>query len=190
MAMQGALRRANLEPSAIGYVNAHGTGTRDNDLAEAIAMKAVFHNRVPPFSSTKRVFGHALAASGAMEAVVCVEALRRQELPPNPGFTKCDPTIGLEPVAENRHAPLNHVMSNSFGFGGNNGVLIFSKADTKPQTSAPKKVSVAVSGIGLIGPGVVTRKEIIAPLPPGSGLVHTCGPLTDATQLNPTQRRR
>ncbi len=190
MAMQGALRRANLEPSAIGYVNAHGTGTRDNDLAEAIAMKAVFHNRVPPFSSTKRVFGHALAASGAMEAIVCVEALRRQELPPNPGFTKCDPTIGLEPVAEMRHAPLTHVMSNSFGFGGNNGVLIFSKADTKPQTSAPKKVSVAVSGIGVIGPGVVTMKEIIAPLPPGKGPIHSCGALADATQLNPTQRRR
>jgi 3-oxoacyl-(acyl-carrier-protein) synthase len=190
-AMQGALRRANLDPSAIGYVNAHGTGTRDNDLAEAIAMKAVFHNRVPPFSSTKRVFGHALAASGAMEAVVCVEALRRQELPPNPGFTKCDPTIGLEPVTETRHAPLAHVMSNSFGFGGNNGVLIFSKADAKANTTAPKKISVAVGGLGVIGPGTVTMKEIVAPLPPGKGLVHTCGPLTDAaTMLNPTQRRR
>ena len=81
-AMQSALRRAGLEPSAIDYVNAHGTGTRDNDLAEAKALKTVFGNRVPPFSSTKRFFGHALAASGAIEAVVCVEALRHQELPP------------------------------------------------------------------------------------------------------------
>ena len=101
-AMQSALRRAGLEPAAIDYVNAHGTGTRDNDVAEAIALKTVFHNRVPPFSSTKRIFGHALAASGAMEAVVCVEALRRQELPPNPGFSKCDPAIGLEPVTKSR----------------------------------------------------------------------------------------
>ena len=64
-AIQSALRRAGLEPAAIDYVNAHGTGTRDNDVAEGIALKTVFHNRVPPFSSTKRVFGHALAASGA-----------------------------------------------------------------------------------------------------------------------------
>lgn len=189
-AMQSALRRAKLEPAAIGYVNAHGTGTRDNDLAEAIALKTVFHNRVPPFSSTKRVFGHALAASGAMEAVVCVEALRRQELPPNPGFSKCDPTIGLEPVTESRHAPLAHVMSNSFGFGGNNGVLIFSRADSTPQTRAPGKISVAVGGLGVIGPGTVTVKEITAPLPPGRGPVFGCGVLADTATLTPNQRRR
>jgi len=189
-AMQAALRRGMLEPSAIGYVNAHGTGTRDNDLAEAIALKTVFHNRVPPFSSTKRVFGHALAASGAMEAVVCIEALRRQELPPNPGFSKCDPTIGLEPVTESRHAPLLHVMSNSFGFGGNNGVLIFSKAETAQQTRVPGKVHVAVGGMGVIGPGTVTIKEITAPLPAGRGPVFSCGALADVAMLTPNQRRR
>ncbi|MDR3458458.1 MAG: beta-ketoacyl-[acyl-carrier-protein] synthase family protein [Verrucomicrobiae bacterium] len=189
-AMQAALRRAKLEPSAIGYVNAHGTGTRDNDQAEAIALKTVFHNRVPPFSSTKRVFGHSLAASGAMEAIVCVEALRHQELPPNPGFTKCDPTIGLEPVTECHHAPLVHVMSNSFGFGGNNGVLIFSKAETTQHTRAPGKVQVAVGGLGVIGPGVVTIKEITAPLPAGRGPVFSCGTLADTAMLTPNQRRR
>ena len=189
-AMQSALRRAGLEPVAIDYVNAHGTGTRDNDVAEAIALKTVFHNRVPPFSSTKRIFGHALAASGAMEAVICVEALRRQELPPNPGFTKCDPAIGLEPVVEMRHAPLTHVMSNSFGFGGNNGVLIFSKPETVPHTRPPKNILVAVGGIGVIGPGTVTMKEIGPPLPPGRGPVHSCGVLADAALLTPQQRRR
>ena len=189
-AMQSALHRAGLEPAAIDYVNAHGTGTRDNDIAETIALKTVFHNRVPPFSSTKRVFGHALAASGAMEAVVCIEALRHQELPPNPGFSKCDPAIGLEPVTELRHAPLSHVMSNSFGFGGNNGVLIFSKAATSPQTRAPKKVQVAVGGIGVIGPGAIVIKQITAPLPPGQGPVRSCGLLADAAMLAPNQRRR
>ena len=189
-AMQAALRRANLEPSAIGYVNAHGTGTRDNDLAEAIALKTVFHNRVPPFSSTKRIFGHALAASGAMEAVVCIEALRHQALPPNPGFGKCDPTIGLEPVTEKRHAPLTHVMSNSFGFGGNNGVLIFSKAETKPQTRVPEKIQIGIAGLGVIGPGVVTIKEITAPLPPGREPVFSCGEITDTAMLTVNQRRR
>jgi 3-oxoacyl-(acyl-carrier-protein) synthase len=189
-AMQSALRRANLEPSAIDYVNAHGTGTRDNDLAEAIALKTVFHHRVPPFSSTKRIFGHALAASGAMEAVVCVEALRHQELPPNPGFSKCDPTIGLEPVTELRHAPLTHVMSNSFGFGGNNAVLIFSKPEIVSNVRAPKPIEIFVNGLGVIGPGEVATKEITAPLPPGNGLVHSCGALADVALLNPNQRRR
>ena len=189
-AMQSALHRAGLEPSAIDYVNAHGTGTRDNDVAEGIALKTVFHNRVPPFSSTKRAFGHALAASGAMEAVICVEALRRQELPPNPGFSKCDPAIGLEPVIEKRHAHLTHVMSNSFGFGGNNGVLIFSRPETTPHARAPKKIDVAVGGISVIGPGSVTIKEIGAPLPLGAGPVHSCGALADAALLTPNQRRR
>jgi hypothetical protein len=184
------LSRAGLEPAAIDYVNAHGTGTRDNDVAEAIALKTVFHNRVPPFSSTKRIFGHALAASGAMEAVVCVEALRHQELPPNPGFSKCDPAIGLEPVTELRHAPLMHVMSNSFGFGGNNGVLIFSRPEAAVPLRAPKKIQVAVGGIGVIGPGAVTVKEITAPLPPGRGLVHSCGALAATALLTPNQRRR
>jgi 3-oxoacyl-[acyl-carrier-protein] synthase II len=189
MAMQSALHRAGLEPSMIDYINAHGTGTRDNDIAETIALKTVFHNRVPPFSSTKRIFGHSLAASGAMEAVVCVEALRRQELPPNPGFTKCDPDIGLEPVVERRHAPLTHVMSNSFGFGGNNGVLIFSRPETSPQTRPPEEIQIAIGGIGVIGPGSVAIKEIVAPLPPGKGSVFSCGAL-DTTALNPNQRRR
>ena len=190
-AMQSALRRAGLEPSAIDYINAHGTGTRDNDVAEGIALKTVFHNRVPPFSSTKRIFGHALAASGALEAAVCVEALRRQALPPNAGFSKCDPAIGLEPVTESRPAPLTHVMSNSFGFGGNNGVLIFSTPETIPQTRVPEKIQIAVSGLGVIGADAVIVKEIAAPLPAGKTLVHNCGELTDtATMLTPNQRRR
>ena len=189
-AMQSALRRAGLEPAAIDYVNAHGTGTRDNDVAEVIALKTVFDNRVPPFSSTKRIFGHALAASGAMEAVVCVEALRRQELPPNPGFTQCDPALGLEPVVKLRSAPLTHVMSNSFGFGGNNGVLIFSQPETVPHTRAPKTIQTVVGGMGIIGPGTVTMREIGAPLPPGRGPVYSCGALADASLLTPNQRRR
>jgi 3-oxoacyl-(acyl-carrier-protein) synthase len=189
-AMQAALRRAALEPSAIDYINAHGTGTRDNDLAEANALKTIFKNRVPPFSSTKGFFGHALGASGAIEAVVCVEALRRQELPPNPGFEKIDPAIGLEPITTLRPAPLAHVMSNSFGFGGNNAVLIFSKPETPARTRAPHPVEVAVDGLGVIGPGAVAVQEIRPPLPPGKVSVHSCGVLSDAALLNPNQRRR
>lgn len=189
-AMQAALRRAGLEPAAIHYVNAHGTGTRDNDLAESKALKTVFGNRVPPVSSTKGFFGHALAASGAIEAVVCVEALRRQEIPPNPGFITLDPAIGLEPVTALRRAPLTHVMSNSFGFGGNNAVLIFSRPDTPSRTRAPRPGTVAVTGIGVIGPGSVSSREIEPPLPPGTVTVHSCGALADVAQLSPNQRRR
>lgn len=189
-AMQAALRRAGLAPTDIDYVNAHGTGTRDNEIAEANALKNIFNNRVPPLSSTKRFFGHALAASGAIEAVVCVEALRRQQIPPNPGFTTMDPAIGLTPVTTLHSASLTHVMSNSFGFGGNNAVLIFSKPESAPLTRAPKAVQIVVNNVSVIGPGVVTVKEIVAPLPPGSGLVHSCGVLPDTAMLTPNQRRR
>ncbi len=188
-AMQGALRRAGLDGTKIDYVNAHGTGTRDNDLAESKALKTVFGAGVPPFSSTKRFFGHALAASGAMEAVVCIEALRRQLLPPNPGFAQTDPTVGLQPVATLRPAPLTHVMSNSFGFGGNNAVLIFSTPDVaeRPRGSHPAPVS--VTGLGVIAPGAAALRELEAPVA-GQVLVHACAPPADLATLNPNQRRR
>jgi 3-oxoacyl-[acyl-carrier-protein] synthase II len=189
-AMQSALRRAGLEPSAIDYVNAHGTGTRDNDLAEAKALKAVFGNHVPPFSSTKQFFGHALAASGAIEAVVCVEALRHQELPSNPGFERIDSAIGLQPVTQLQSMPLTHVMSNSFGFGGNNAVLIFSQPETMARPCVARPGPIAVTGIGVIAPNAITIREIAPPLPAGMVKVHECGPLADAATLSASQRRR
>jgi 3-oxoacyl-[acyl-carrier-protein] synthase I len=189
-AMQSALRRAGLEPSAINYINAHGTGTRDNDVVESKALKAVFGDRVPLFSSTKHFFGHALAASGAIETVICVEALRHQKIPANPGFLEPDSAIGLEPVTKFQRASLTHVMSNSFGFGGNNAVLIFSKPETAPLTRAPESAPVAVTGLGVIGPGAIIEREIEKPLPPGKVLVHSCGALADTASLTPNQRRR
>jgi 3-oxoacyl-[acyl-carrier-protein] synthase II len=189
-AMQSALFRAGLEPSAIDYVNAHGTGTRDNDLAEAKALKTVFGNCVPPFSSTKQFFGHALAASGAIEAVVCVEALRHQELPGNPGFTRTDPAIGLQPVTQLQPTRLTHVMSNSFGFGGNNAVLIFSEPETIARPRVAQSVPIAVTGIGVIAPNIITAREITPPLPTGTVKVHECGSLADAATLSASQRRR
>lgn len=188
-AMQAALHRANLDAAAIDYVNAHGTGTRDNDLAEAKALKRLFGDRVPPFSSTKRVFGHALAASGALEAVVCLEALRRGQLPPNPGFSEMDPAIGLTPATALRSAALTHVMSNSFGFGGNNAALIFSQPGTTPHTRPIQPAPVAVTGLGLIGPGPATRHTVERPMPPTELTVHSCGQL-DTSSLTPNQRRR
>jgi len=189
-AMNVALRRAGLEASAIDYVNAHGTGTRDNDLAESKALKTVFGGRVPPISSTKGFFGHALAASGAIEAVVCVEALRHQELPPNPGFRTLDPAIGLTPVATLQRAPLTHVMSNSLGFGGNNAVLIFSRPEAPALTRPPQHGPAAVTGLGVIGPGSIVVREIEPPLPAGKVTVRSCGEVADAALLTSGQRRR
>jgi 3-oxoacyl-(acyl-carrier-protein) synthase len=188
-AMHGALRHGGLNASEIGYVNAHGTGTRDNDLAEARALKTLFTDRVPPFSSTKRIFGHALAASGALEAVICIEALRRQQLPPNPGFSQADPAIGLVPVTVLRPARLTHAMSNSFGFGGNNAALIFSQPDTTPRTRPLKPTAVAITSLGITGPGPATVREVEPPMPPAQVTVHACGQL-DTTSLTPNQRRR
>jgi 3-oxoacyl-(acyl-carrier-protein) synthase len=189
-AMQAALSRAGLESPAIDYINAHGTGTRDNDLVEAKALKVVFGQRVPPVSSTKQFFGHALAASGAMEAVVCVEALRRQEIPPNPGFTTLDPAIGLEPVTKLRPAFLRHVMSNSFGFGGNNASLIFSHPETLAHPRAARPSPVAVTSLGVVGPGSVSIRAIEPPLPPEKVAAHSCGQLAETALLTANQRRR
>ncbi|HOX43787.1 MAG TPA: beta-ketoacyl-[acyl-carrier-protein] synthase family protein [Myxococcota bacterium] len=124
LAMQAALSDAGLGPRRIDYVNLHGTGTRDNDAAEALAVRDLFDDRLPPVSSTKGVFGHPLAAAGAVEAVVCLAALTRDLLPANVGLTEPDPELGLTPLREPRRAELHAVMSNSFGFGGNNAALV------------------------------------------------------------------
>jgi 3-oxoacyl-(acyl-carrier-protein) synthase len=189
-AMQSALRRAGLQPRVIDYVNAHGTGTRDNDVAEASALKTVFGEGVPPVSSTKRFFGHSLAASGAIEAAVCIESLRRGQMPPNIGFTTLDPAIGIEPVKEIQQASLTHVMSNSFGFGGNNAVLIFSQPESPPSTRSIRTKPAAIRGIGVIGPGAVVNQPIEPPLLPDTLPAHSCGNLAGAETLSPNQRRR
>jgi 3-oxoacyl-(acyl-carrier-protein) synthase len=82
-------------------------------------------------ASVKRYFGHTLAASGAIKAVVCVQALQEQHIPANPGFEQSDPALGFEPVRQFQQCKITHLLSNSFGFGGNNVVLVLSKADTK-----------------------------------------------------------
>jgi 3-oxoacyl-[acyl-carrier-protein] synthase II len=124
-AMRLALADAGLPPSAVGYVNAHGTGTTDNDLAEARAFRTLFGENIPAISSTKRFFGHAMAAAGAIEAIVSVLALEHQAIPPNLGLRKADPKIPITPVAEYRPASLDVSMSTSLGFGGNNSAVLF-----------------------------------------------------------------
>lgn len=123
-AIRAALHSAGLAPGAIQYINAHGTATLDNDRAEAAAIRAVFGERIPPVSSTKRVFGHTFAAAGALEAIVCVLAMRNQAIPPNAGLDLPDPACGIPVQRGLESAALSSVMSLSLGFGGNNNCLI------------------------------------------------------------------
>ncbi|MBR4814134.1 MAG: beta-ketoacyl-[Paludibacteraceae bacterium] len=128
LAMTGALNRAGLKPADIDYINAHGTGTGNNDLCESVAIKRVFGDRVPPFSSTKSFTGHTTSAAGAVEAVISILSLTNGFIPANLNFSSAIEESGLTPVTKGlSDVDLRHVMSNSFGFGGNDSSCIFSK---------------------------------------------------------------
>lgn len=127
MAMSRALETASLKPEDISYINAHGTGTEINDLSEGRAIDAVFGTHVPPVSSTKAFTGHTLGAAGAVEAVFSCMALKEGLVLPALNFTVPMPELNFKPRTTIESRPLKHVMSNSFGFGGSNTTLIFSK---------------------------------------------------------------
>ena len=132
IAMKLAVENANLNLSDIGYINAHGTSTPLNDKSETAAIKTVFGEQAYniPVSSTKSMTGHLLGASGAIEAVFCLLALREEVLPPTINYSTPDPECDLDYVPNQpRKASPRHVMSNSFGFGGHNATLIFSRFD-------------------------------------------------------------
>jgi 3-oxoacyl-[acyl-carrier-protein] synthase II len=124
-AIRLALQDSDLGPDDISYINAHGTGTELNDLTEGRVIARVF-DRQPAVSSIKATTGHGLGASGALEAAVVVETIRREELPPNIGLANQDPEIPLDDiVTQARPWSPAPVISNSFGFGGHNTVLVF-----------------------------------------------------------------
>jgi 3-oxoacyl-[acyl-carrier-protein] synthase II len=124
--MIGALADAGLIPKDVDYINAHGTGTPFNDRIETLAIREVFGADAPPVSSTKSAIGHLLGAAGAAEALVCVEALRRNILPPTINYEAPDPDCDLDYVTEGaRPAETRIALSNSFGFGGQNACIAF-----------------------------------------------------------------
>ena len=128
LAMINALNKANITSEKINYINAHGTGTGNNDLSESIALRSVFGDNIPPFSSTKGFTGHTLAAAGAIEAVYCVQSIQSQVVFPNLNFTTPMKETGMIPETIYRSGvQVKYVLSNSFGFGGNCTCLIFSK---------------------------------------------------------------
>lgn len=125
LAMSKALAMAGLKPSDIDYINAHGTGTPNNDASESTALKRIFAEGVPPVSSTKAFTGHTTSASGSIEAVFCLLALQHGFLPPQLNWQTPDPSC-VTPVTSVLNKPVRHILSNAFGFGGNDSSLIFS----------------------------------------------------------------
>ena len=128
LAMQKALSMANLSPSEMDYVNAHGTATQNNDLSESIALSRVFHS-VPDFSSTKAFTGHTLATASSVEAIYSILAIQNGIVFPNLNFQTPMVEVDIKPQTEIKYKEINNVLSNSFGFGGNCSTLIFSKYD-------------------------------------------------------------
>lgn len=127
-AIRTALADANATPDDVSYVNAHGTGTVLNDLAETLALKAALGEAAYriPISSTKSMTGHMMGATGAVEAVLCVEAIRSGTIPPTIHYETPDPACDLDYVPNRaRQGELDLVLSNAFGFGGHNAVLAF-----------------------------------------------------------------
>lgn len=128
LAMKKALERASLEPSAISYINAHGTGTPNNDASESAAIRRIFGENIPPVSSTKPFTGHTTSASGSIKAVFSILALQHGFVPRQLNWSTPDPAC-IIPQTEALEMPIRHILSNAFGFGGNDSSIILSAYD-------------------------------------------------------------
>jgi len=127
-AIINAIDIAGIKPDDIDYINAHGTGTLNNDFVELVGLKNVFNNNIPPFSSTKSYTGHTLGAAGAIEGIYSIFSLLHGELYPNLNFKTPIPDFNLSPITKNiQNANIKFVMSNSYGFSGNCTSLIFER---------------------------------------------------------------
>ena len=138
-AMKEALELAGLQPSEIDYINAHGTGTPNNDVSESQAMMRLFGELVPPVSSTKPFTGHTTSASGSIEAVFCILALQNDFLPVNLNWSHAMEDC-IMPVSRSTRKVLKHVLCNAFGFGGNDSSLLISKVPEPAFPEASRRV--------------------------------------------------
>ena len=135
LAMQKALSMSGLTPQQIDYVNAHGTGTINNDASESAALRRVFGEGIPPVSSTKSMTGHTTSVAGAVEMAVCLLALRNHFLPKSLNFENAAEDT-IVPITKTKFdVPLHHVLCNSFGFGGNDTALILSEYKRAPRST-------------------------------------------------------
>lgn len=159
LAMENALKVAGLNPDQIDYINVHGTGTDNNDLTEGLAIQRLFNNVVPLFSSTKAYTGHTLGAAGTVESIISILALENNKIFPNLNYSQPIEKLNISPETTISDKELNHVLTNSFGFGGNDSSVIFSKlskdetSNSKLQTQDYKfKTPIYINGIGAVAP--------------------------------------
>jgi len=130
LSMSNAVNMSGLNIEDIGYINAHGTGTLNNDLTEAVALKKLFGDNLPPFSSTKPFTGHTLGAAGVIEAVFSILSMKNNIIFPSLNFSERIEEVDILPEKKLiEKVKINNVLSNSFGFGGNDSSLIFSKVN-------------------------------------------------------------
>jgi 3-oxoacyl-(acyl-carrier-protein) synthase len=125
-AMRKALEVAQLTPHEVDWIHAHGTGSSHNDIAESAAIRALFQDEMPWVSSSKWVHGHALGASGAIESILCIEALQRQIILKTHGLEQPDHTLVLRHPSEHLRTRVHHILKNTLGFGGTNAALVWS----------------------------------------------------------------
>ena len=158
-AMTGALRMAGLQPGDIRYINAHGTGTPDNDASETAAFRRVFGENLPEMSSTKSFTGHTTSAAGSVETVICILAMQNNFVPASLGWSHRMPD-GYVPSMGRTGVDLEYVMCNSFGFGGNDSSLILGKGRPKEDGTPLAEES----RIGMAARRVVSNDEELVEL--------------------------
>lgn len=154
LAMSDALSMAGMQPSDIRYINAHGTGTPNNDVSESTAIKRVFDDGVPAVSSTKSFTGHTTSASGSIETVICILAMQNGFIPGNLGWKNPIPG-GIVPCLGADGVQLDSVMCNSFGFGGNDSSLVISSREEMAQRFCEEEVSKGI-GVKLLAEDSIT----------------------------------
>ena len=166
LAMSDALRMAELTPKDIKYINAHGTGTPDNDASESAAFKRVFGDDLPDMTSTKSYTGHTTSAAGSVETVICVLAMLNSFIPASLGWEKPIPG-GVRPSMGRNNVNLDYVMCNSFGFGGNDSSLILSKNKPKPKAGLPSvepRIRIAAQKVVNTKDELVELREFLSPM--------------------------
>jgi 3-oxoacyl-[acyl-carrier-protein] synthase-1 len=129
--MRGALDDAGVAPRAIRAIKAHATASRDNDAAEAVAMRGVFGTSAPPITGLKRYLGHTMSACGALETAALLASLDAGFIPPAAGFQQVDPELGCVPLTQRQAATPGHYLLNYFGFGGNYASIVISHGVTE-----------------------------------------------------------
>lgn len=177
-AMSRALEVAGCRPRDVDYINAHGSGTMSNDSAESQAITKLFANHSPLVSSTKRFFGHTLAAAGAIEAIVCILAMKHQMVPANLGLRNPCQQATFDLARKTAPANIKVALSNSIGFGGSNSSLVLTNTRPAGKTVTCRvdtSLEVVVEGLGMIHPeGKLVPMDFPRDTESGSCMVYQC----------------